>query len=135
MQRVKATGLFIIEMAIIFIIILLAGRFPAIVKQAWGYMISGDPAWYWVINIVAATIVAAIVGHSARRLKIQWVLAVIVFVFVLLGVESFAWHRAESLELIKSTTMLSSFRGLIALAVSAVIAFIIHVSGVDYGEE
>ena len=135
MQRVKATGLFIIEMAIIFIIILLAGRFPAIVKQAWEYMISGDPAWYWVINIVAATIVAAIVGHSARRLKIQWVLAVIVFVFVLLGVESFAWHRAESLELIKSTTMLSSFRGLIALTVSAVIAFIIHVSGVDYGEE
>ena len=135
MQKIKATIVFIFEMSIILVIILLAGRFPAIMKQAWDNMMKVDPAWYWVINIAAAFFVAFIVYCSAKRLRICHVLAIIVFVFVLLGVESFAWHRTESLELIKSTTILSGIHSIIATAVSAVIAFIIHVSGVDYGEE
>ena len=135
MQKAKATFLFILEMTIIFIIILLAGRFPAIVKQAWDNMMKVDPAWYWVINIAAASVVAFIVYCSAKRLRIRHVLAIIVFVFVLLGVESFAWHSAESLALIKNTSVTSGFRGVIATAVSAVIAFIIHVSGIDYGDD
>ena len=114
---------------------MLCGRFPAIVKQAWGYLISGDPAWYWVVNIIVATIVAVVVNYSAQKLRIQKFLAIVVFVFALLAMESFAWHGAESIELIKNTTVTTGFRGVIATAVSAIISFIIHVSGIDYGED
>lgn len=134
-MRVRATLAFILEMVLFFGLFLLCGRLPAIVKMDWSYMISGDPAWRWVINIIVATVVALIVNQISHRLRAHGVLAVIAFLIVLTFFEAFAWHSAETIEIIKGTKFFSAYVGVIWAAVSAVIAFIIHLSRYSFDDD
>lgn len=136
-MRIKRTVVFVVCMAILFSLILLAGRFPSIIKMDWNYMIQGDPAWRWVVNIIVAAIVAIIINACFEKFRVQKLFAIIAFLLTIILMESFAWHAQETIEIIKSTTIFVGIKGVIWTAVAAFISFIINVGLYDgeYEEE
>ena len=127
-MRIKRTLVFIVEMALIFILFLLAGRLPAVVKMNWDYMIVGDPAWRWVVNIIVATLVTIIVSLASKKSRFRVLFSIVGFVLALILMESFAWHAQETIAIIKGTTIFSGIKGVLFTALSAIIAFILHLN-------
>ena len=125
-MRIERTIVFAISMAIIFALFLLVGHFPGILKMNWDYMISGDPAWRWVVNIIVAAVAAAFIYYLTQRFwpKLS---ATIVFFLVIILMESFAWHGKEAIEIIKSTDLFVGRKGSIFMAIIALLAFIVNV--------
>ena len=125
-MRIERTIVFAISMAIIFLLFLLVGHFPGILKMNWDYMISGDPAWRWVVNILVAVAVAAFIYHLTQRFWPKLLGAISFFLAVIL-IESFAWHGKEAIEIIKSTDLFVGRKGAIFMAIIALLAFIVNV--------
>ena len=125
MRIFERTVVFVITMAIIFLLFLLVGHFPGIISMNWRYLISGDPAWRWVVNIFVAAVVAALIYYFNQILWPKTV-AIICFFLGIIIMESFAWHTKEALDIIKATEIFVDHKGSICMAIIALIAFIIN---------
>ena len=125
MRIFERTVVFVITMAIIFLLFLLVGHFPGIISMNWRYLISGDPAWRWVVNIFVAAVVAALIYYFNQILWPKTV-AIICFFLGIIIMESFAWHTKEALDIIKATDTFADLYLLICMAIITSMAFIMN---------
>lgn len=137
-RKFEETLKFVILATVIAFVLVFFGQTTGIISAVFNWCTQTDLGYMWVINIVVAILLTNVLFYFVTKEKlglIGHVVKVILEALFTLIAECAIWHRGEAWQVLTEGFSWAkvSLAGLGILA--ATVAFLVHLRGIDYGEE